>query len=611
MATAAEILGVQNTPVELAANPQATATIPLQDPGQTVDVNSPPPSTVQPGADPATAMIQSQPNPAYQDPEIRMAAAHHNWLNSILDKATDILAGDTSVHVTRDPQGNVTVTHDPATSGEKWGRVAAAVLGGAAKGYAAGQGPGGAARAVATGFQTGQDVSQQQLAQANAEAANMNAQQLAAANNALVHQKIVGAGLANREAGLTLGTQEAGLLQSAADSIQDSPNTTDLGNFTDMQGIMKAVQNNPAILQGHTNQALKIIPTADATGKVQLHAFLVDAGDDNRKNDKVEKAFKIEVDPTTGAPTLVADDIAPQSQKKGDIRLAQQAMIAKYFDMRNKYTTSQASATTAAAAATRANAAATEAGQKAPLIQAQTSEANARAGEANANAAKTRAAIQPPGGGTPAAAGTFDPAFPPPQNFPPGTPGINPKQIGKVPAATSTKAGLARNINENTDEAVKIIQAQGDQLLGPALGRVTTVEQMIGNNNPNISALGTRIHNIAMASVGIHGSRAVGNVHDQETNLLNHFKAGKDAALAALSANRDSASTFLTEERNWNTYGSATGPIRQAATSTTPSAASQSAAGYSPGVNSAQFPIAQNAQGQKTQWNGTAWTPLP
>ena len=338
MATAADILGVQNTPVDLAQNPEATATIPVQDSGQTVNVNSAPPSAVQPGADPATATIQQQPMDAYQDPEIRMAAAHHNWLANIMDKATDILAGDTSVHVTRDAQtGNVTVTHDPATSGEKWGRIASAVLGGAAKGYAAGQGPGGSARALATGFQTGQNIPQQQLAQANAEAANMSAQQLADANNALVHQKIVGAGLANREAGLTLGTQEASLLQSAADSIQNSPNTTDLGSFTDMPSIMKAVQDNPAILQGHTNQALKIIPTADAKGTVQLHAFLVDQGDDNRKNDKVEQAFKIEVDPKTGAPALGSDDIAPQSQKKGAIRLAQQATIAQYFDMKNAW----------------------------------------------------------------------------------------------------------------------------------------------------------------------------------------------------------------------------------------------------------------------------------
>lgn len=338
MATAAQILGVQNTPVDLAPNPQATSTIPLQDSGQTVDVNTPAPSTVQPGADPATAMIQPQPMDAYQDPEIRMAAAHHNWLATILDKASGILAGDTSVHVTRDPQGNVTVTHDPATGGEKWGRIASAVLGGALKGYAAGQGPGGQARALATGFQTGQDVQQQQLAQANAEAANMNAQQLAAANDALIHQKTIQAGLANREAGLTLGTQEAGLLQSAADSIQNSPNTTDLGTFTDMQGIMKAVQNNSAILQGHTNQALKVMVTTDASsGKPQFHAFLVDQGDDNRKNDKVEKAFKINVDPTTGAPTLAADDIAPQSQPKVKIRTAQQAVIAQYFDMKDKW----------------------------------------------------------------------------------------------------------------------------------------------------------------------------------------------------------------------------------------------------------------------------------
>jgi hypothetical protein len=292
------------------------------------------------GTTPGTAL----PPDAATDPEVTAGAVHQNWLSKILDTVGTILGGDKTIVATKHPDGTVTVEHNPSTTGEKWGRIAQAALGGAARGMAAGQGPGGAGRAFAAGGLAGLQMPQQQLAAANAEAANMNAQQLAAANTALTHQKLVGQMLDNRQAGMTLGTEEAGLLQSTADAIGNSPHTKDLGTFTDMQGIMRSLNSNPDAMSGLTNQALKVIPTADAEGKVQLHAYLVDQGDDNRKNDKEERSLYVDVDPKTNAPTLKSDPIAPQTQKKSQIRLAQQTTIAKYFDMYDKWRTAESTA---------------------------------------------------------------------------------------------------------------------------------------------------------------------------------------------------------------------------------------------------------------------------
>jgi hypothetical protein len=617
MATAAQILGVQNTPVDLAPNPQATSTIPLQDSGQTIDVNTPAPSTVQPGADPATAMIQPQPMDAYQDPEIRMAAAHHNWLANIMDKATDILAGDTSVHVTRDAQtGNVTVTHDPATSGEKWGRIASAVLGGALKGYAAGQGPGGQARALATGFQTGQDVPQQQLAQANAEAANLSQQQLRAAQNALLNQQIVQGAWSNAHMTTEWNQKQADYMLDFTKRLNEMGAKPEFTNVKDMKQLSTYGISNPLAVEAHLGKDGNMLVTMpDGNGGVS--GWTIPADTANQKYTKDWDTTALAIDPKDPTNTIENPiHVGANSTTNKDHLTREMALWVSNNKVLEQVAKARTDQTTANAAQTRANTAATEAGQKAPLIQAQTGEAEARGEEARANAARTRAGMQPPNAGTPAAAGTFDPAFPPPQNFPPGTEGIAPMPRSggyKVPAQVSNRASLGRNIGENTDVAARIIQTQGDQLLGPVLGHVTSVEQMIGSDNPAISELGTRIHNIAMASVGIHGSRAVGNVHDQETNLLNHFRAGKDAALAALAANKDSAQTFINEERNYQTYGTSTGPNRQAARSGAPTTTGGTTGGGTaapaPAAATNQVPpISKVPPGHDTTFgNGQVW----
>jgi hypothetical protein len=609
MDTAADVLGPSSTPVQTVDAPPSTAMIPMQDSGQTVDVNAPNPSQVatDPGQG-ATATVQGQPDPVYQDPEMRMGAVHQNWLSHIIDTVGSILGGDQTLTITKSPDGAIRVDHNPSTTAEKWGRVAQAALGGAARGMAVGQGPGGAARAAAAGTEFGLAQPQAQLDQANQQAATMSQQQLRAAQNALLNQQIVQGAWNNAHLTTEWNQKQANYMLDFTKKLHDMGARPEFTNVKDMGQLATYGVSNPLAVDAHLGKnGSMLITMPDGNGGVSGWTIPEDTA--NQKYDKDWDTNVLAVDPND--PTKTTEQplhVGANSTTNQDHLTREMAIWVANNKVLEQVAKAKTDQQNADANTKRANTGEMEAQGKPELTASEINKNNAQAVEASANAAKARAATVATGG-PPAPAGTFDPNFPPPQNFPPGTPGINPKLIGKVPAATEAKAGLARNIGENTDEAVKIIQAQGDQLLGPAMGRFTTVEQMIGNNDPNISALGTRIHNIAMASVGIHGSRAVGNVRDQETNLLNHFKSGKDAALAALAANKDSAQSFINDERNWNTYGSGTGPIRQAATNTPApgsSNASQAAHQIPAGAQ-----IGRDAKGNPVGYklNGV-WTPF-
>jgi hypothetical protein len=334
---AANVLGTTDIPPNLAAvQPSGdAANIPATVAAPAAGTDTPTPMGTTPGTEVPAATA---------DPEIAAASAHHNWLGKILDEVGTILGGDKTIVATKHPDGSVSVEHNPSTTGEKWGRIAQAALGGAARGMAVGQGPGGAGKAFAAGGLAGLQQPQQALDAANKEAANMNAEQLAIANTALTHQKLVQTMLASREAGLSLGAKEAEILQGISDAAAAGPNTVKVGTFTDMAGIMQALKSNPAAMAGLTNQALKVFPTSDTEGHVQLEAYLVDKGADNRKNDKTEQMPYTDVDPTTHEPILKSRDIAPQSQPLVQIRQAQQAATAQFIDMHNKWRTAESTA---------------------------------------------------------------------------------------------------------------------------------------------------------------------------------------------------------------------------------------------------------------------------
>jgi hypothetical protein len=128
----------------------------------------------------------------------------------------------------------------------------------------------------------------------------------------------------------------------------------------------------------------------------------------------------------------------------------------------------------------------------------------------------------------------------------------------KVPADVTKRAALASNVLENAT-AVSSILSQHPEIVGATGGRYSNVQQMIGSNDPNIQALGVRIHNIALASNGAHGVRSQEAVRDTENELFNHFKAGPQAIQSGLNSLTSSVQTFLDDEHNFSTTGKRTG----------------------------------------------------
>lgn len=130
----------------------------------------------------------------------------------------------------------------------------------------------------------------------------------------------------------------------------------------------------------------------------------------------------------------------------------------------------------------------------------------------------------------------------------------------KVPADVTKRAALASNVLENADAVDQIITRRPD-IIGAAGGRYSNVQQMIGSDDPDIQALGVRMHNMALASNGAHGVRAQQAIQKTEDELFGNFKAGPDAIRGALGATRGSMQTFLNDEQNFQTTGKRGGGI--------------------------------------------------
>jgi hypothetical protein len=142
----------------------------------------------------------------------------------------------------------------------------------------------------------------------------------------------------------------------------------------------------------------------------------------------------------------------------------------------------------------------------------------------------------------------------------------------KVPADVTKRAALASNVLENADAVDGIITKRPD-IIGAMGGRYSNVQQMIGSDDPDIQALGVRMHNIALASNGAHGVRAQQAIQKTEDELFSNFKAGPNAIHGALQATRGSMQTFLGDEQNFSTTGKRTG-------SAPPSSSTQKVDGY-------------------------------
>jgi hypothetical protein len=241
--------------------------------------------------------------------------------------------------VTKAADGTTTAEKLPNTNKERWGQIAAVAIGGAFKGLAAGQGPGGAAKALGAGGEFGMQVPQQQRQNANQQADENNKQLTAKANNALLHQRLYTEMLNSQALGATVKKADGDILNGYNEAISSSPNAKDFGTIGGFDDLKRVATQNADFMNAHTNLQLKAVPIVDGDGKVTLHAVATDPGDDLQPVGKGAYKLKINVDPKTGEPSLATEPVT--TGKKGQLSLANQALAEQFVRLNNSYTDAQ------------------------------------------------------------------------------------------------------------------------------------------------------------------------------------------------------------------------------------------------------------------------------
>lgn len=122
--------------------------------------------------------------------------------------------------------------------------------------------------------------------------------------------------------------------------------------------------------------------------------------------------------------------------------------------------------------------------------------------------------------------------------------GVRVANAGAASGKRLDKGDLAVSVHENT-ASIRQILARRPDLVGALQGRYTTFQQMIGNDDADISALGTAGHNAALAATGIHGTKSSTQIAATEQSMLNHFKNGPKAIGGGLDEMDKSVQTFI------------------------------------------------------------------
>lgn len=200
-----------------------------------------------------TSTIPTVPQPVYN----RVDDQHLHGLRGILDKVATIMGGGETYHVTKDDQGNVSIDKSPATTGEKWGRIAAAALSGAAAGMGQ-QGINAPARSVGAGFQVGQQVADAGRTQAEQEAQMQQQVMLRNAQRAKLHQDIIGQEFINTNAPQELQRKQQAEDMQTREWILEHGGR-DEGIVTNHQDILDAATRNPALVDHHMGQGGSIL----------------------------------------------------------------------------------------------------------------------------------------------------------------------------------------------------------------------------------------------------------------------------------------------------------------------------------------------------------------
>jgi hypothetical protein len=325
-------------------------------------------------------MLRGQTTPAHQDPEMVAGAHHQNWLAHVMDTVGNILGGDTTLHVTKKADGSVEVTHDPSTEGEKWGRVAAAALGGASRGLAVGQGPGGPSRAAAAGIQSGLAAPQQALTEANQEATAEQERLMRGANIARLNQEVVRGAWDNAHLSRNDLQQQADYALAHHTKLEDMGAIPVAMNVTDHDKLTKFGVSDPLSVQAHMGQNGEMLFN-EPDGKNGVNFYRIPADVSKQRTTDDDHWTETKLDPNDPTKTIEVPHVNKAGSETNGTQLTRHMAQAAADDKVKKQ------AYDAKIAKQRADAETQRAADEAKKTPAQISEANARAREAGSTAA--------------------------------------------------------------------------------------------------------------------------------------------------------------------------------------------------------------------------------
>jgi hypothetical protein len=525
----------------------ATPQTPQQTPQQTA-AQFPYPTPIPPSISPNDVIPPADYVPPEQPPQPG-AEDHLAWLHHKLKQVSSIMGGDETWKVTKAADGTTTAEPMPSTEKEKWGRIAAAVIGGALKGMGAGQGPGGAGKALAAGGEFGMQIPQQQKENVQKDVTQEQKTQLFNANMAALHQKAYTTMLANRALEINVGKEDAQLLSDYDDETSNSPGSKDYGTVTGWEDL-KRIKDSPSFMDDHTNGSLQVLPVRGKDGKLELHAVSTDSSSDNAPVAPGTTMPRIDIDPKTGEPILKADPVA-RGTKNAPYRAARTAKLIEYFTAKNNFTNAQARMDKAnqekvpptyqAAAVKARNDAENEPdpGKKQVLLNSATqydrlAAAHQAAGKTTIN--NTPSSPQAVSNwsdllANPASNTTMAQVKPADRNAVIAdmkARGLSPSH--PLTAKELDRSDLANNALDNLASAQAIWQKRPD-LFGPAGYGKSKMQQALEGGDQDALAFQTAINLANLPAVGIHGVRgrwALEDLAKYDSNLwLNHDSMGR------------------------------------------------------------------------------------
>lgn len=134
----------------------------------------------------------------------------------------------------------------------------------------------------------------------------------------------------------------------------------------------------------------------------------------------------------------------------------------------------------------------------------------------------------------------------PGMTVPQGSKTVTGELTNKPSADEQKRSDLAENFNENLSQLEDIVTRRPD-LFGKLAGRMTSVKEFVGSNDPDVAALKGIEDRIGMVAQSSHGMRSAQHVQDSANSILNGFKNGPDAMKRTIGDARKSLTTFTAD----------------------------------------------------------------